>query len=204
MADAQTTPSSPFTRQLAPGRHGRRDGPAGVTAHEITGASLVSITVQRGQVPALVAKARELLGLELPMAPRRVGNGRIEITWAGPGRWTVMRAEGTVGQLASELGSGLAGLATVVDLSHAQAVLRVSGPKIREVLAKGFAIDLHPRVFEAGQTAMTTVSHIAVQITRTAPEAAFEIAVPRSLAESLWHWLDASAAEFGLDVPASR
>ena len=164
MADAQTTPSSPFTRQLAPGRHGRRDGPAGVTAHEITGASLVSITVQRGQVPALVAKARELLGLELPMAPRRVGNGRIEITWAGPGRWTVMRAEGTVGQLASELGSGLAGVATVVDLSHAQAVFRVS----------------------------------------TAPEAAFEIAVPRSLAESLWHWLDASAAEFGLDVPASR
>jgi len=31
----------------------------------------------------------------------------------------------------------------------------------------------------------------------------YDIAVPRSLAASFWHWLAESAAEFGLDVVAA-
>jgi sarcosine oxidase subunit gamma len=32
----------------------------------------------------------------------------------------------------------------------------------------------------------------------------YEIAVPRSLAKSLWAWLSASAAEFGYEVTSSE
>jgi sarcosine oxidase subunit gamma len=165
--------------------------------------AVATVTARRGQVRALADKVRQDFGIELPEGPKRVGNGDLSFTWSGPARWRVMRAGGVSAQFEGELMAAFAGLATVVEQSHALAILRLSGPKVRETLAKGFAIDLHPRAFAAGHTAMTTVSHIAVQITQLSDEPAFEVAVPRSLAGSFWHWLEASAAEFGLEVPAS-
>jgi len=79
--------------------------------------------------------------------------------------------------------------------------LELSGPAVRRLLAKGVGLDLHPRVFAVGETALTMLAHQHVQLTRTGTDD-FELVAPRSTAHDLWDWLQVSAAEFGLEVAA--
>ena len=94
--------------------------------------------------------------------------------------------------------------AMVADQSDGRCVLRLSGPKARQVLAKGIGLDLDPRIFKPGDVAMTLAAHIAVQIWQMDDKPSYEIAMFRSLAGSFWHWLAASAAEFGYEVVEDR
>lgn len=193
----------PFASIRNPGRFGRRAGAAGVVVLDVADVQTAAVTARRGMARVLAARVRETFSLDLPEGPRRVGSEGMSFTWSGPDRWLVMKAGAMKTRLPEELAPVVANVAAVVDQSHAQAILSIRGPKVREALAKGFTIDLHPQVFSTGQTAMTTVSHMAVQITQLTQEPMYEIAVPRSLAGSFWHWLEASAAEFGLEVQAS-
>ena len=54
--------------------------------------------------------------------------------------------------------------AAVADQSDARLVLRLSGPRVRDVLAKGVPVDLHPQAFKPGDVANTLVGYIGVQI----------------------------------------
>jgi sarcosine oxidase subunit gamma len=67
---------------------------------------------------------------------------------------------------------------------------------VRDALAKGVPVDLHPTVF-TDDVAVTIISHIGAIVWQSAPDR-FSIAIFRSYAQSFWHWLAASAAEFGL------
>ncbi|MBN9020773.1 MAG: sarcosine oxidase subunit gamma [Rhizobiales bacterium] len=203
MADTAIAPRSSLAGLCVAGRLGQPVGLPGVIVRERTDVAIAAVTARLGQAGALADKIRLEFGITLPDGPRRVGNGDLGLTWGGPGRWLATKDRGDGVGLERVLASAVGGLATVVDLGHALALLNISGSKVRETLAKGFAIDLHPRAFETGHTAMTVVAHIPVQITQISNEPAFEILVPRSLAGSFWHWLEAAAAEFGLEVPAS-
>ncbi|WP_458151488.1 sarcosine oxidase subunit gamma [Bradyrhizobium sp. UFLA05-109] len=122
------------------------------------------------------------------------------MAWSGPDHWLLL-ARHRAGF--SDLLASLSDKAAVSDQSHARAALRVSGTRVREVLAKGAMIDLHSSVFSVDATALTSFAHIGVQLWRTedGPDGAvFEILVARSMAGSFWSWLAASAAEFGYRV----
>jgi sarcosine oxidase subunit gamma len=101
----------------------------------------------------------------------------------------------------------LAPHAAVTDQSDSRAALQLSGSHLRDALAKGVMIDLHPATFAVGDAAATSVAHIGIQLWRL-PDATdgpvFEIMVARSLAGSFWSWFTASAAEFGCRVEAGR
>ena len=58
---------------------------------------------------------------------------------------------------------------------------------------------MHARAFNAGDTAVTSVAHIGAQIWQTDDAPTYEIAVALGFALSFWHWLEASAAEYGID-----
>jgi heterotetrameric sarcosine oxidase gamma subunit len=88
----------------------------------------------------------------------------------------------------------------VSDQSDARLVLRLSGPRVRDVLAKGLAIDLHPKAFKPGDVASTPIASIGVQIDMLDAAPTYQLTAPRSMAGSFWSWLSASAAEFGYDV----
>ena len=51
---------------------------------------------------------------------------------------------------------------SAVDVSAQRIILRLRGPRVRDVLAKGCAIDLHPRVFGRGCSAQTTLGRAGV------------------------------------------
>ena len=105
--------------------------------------------------------------------------------------------------LARDLAERLKGLASISDQSGGRTVLRISGPRARDVLAKGLPIDLDPRGFPLGSAATSTISLMGVQLWQTGDTQSYDIAIFRSVSQSFWRWLTASAAEYGYEVTPS-
>jgi heterotetrameric sarcosine oxidase gamma subunit len=153
---------------------------AALRQHRIT-----AVLARSGQIQALTDKTGVVDG------PRQSGANGVTALGIGPGRWLLLGA--TPEQIVP-----LAGLTSLSDHSDGYAVFEVWGPKVREALAKGVPLDLHPEVF-TDDVAVTVIAHIGAIVWQSAP-GRFSIAVFRSYAGSFWHWLAASAAEFGLIV----
>ena len=181
------------------GRHGRRTSAPGVILSEVRGAGLATVTARKGRRAALVEAARGAFDVELPVALRWVEGRGIAFIWSGPDQWLASTHPAPATGMEALLATPFAGLAAIVDQSHGRTFLRVTGPRVRDTLAKGLAIDLHPRAFKPGHAAVTTVAHIGVHLWQTDDRPTYEFAVPRGFAQSFWHWLEASAAEFGLE-----
>ena len=207
MAEASTFTKSPAQSALAAhwhkGRSGEVRGEAGVRIVEIGNVAIASIAVRKGQTDALLTKVKTRTGIDLPMTPRQAISGHLSFTWCAPGQWFAM-AEGEDGAVfADDLARDLSGLSSVTDQTDGRTVLRVSGARIRDMLAKGCMLDLHDKVFKVGDTAVTPIALLNTQITRL-PDAngaaQFELSVTRSFSVSLLHFLEASSAEFGLQL----
>ena len=179
-----------------PGRHGA--GTAGLLIEERTDLSFAGVIAKRGKRDQLVSAVETAYGVALPKGPRRVTRGSVTFAGTGPDQW-IASAEGPEAQNFAVRVRGRIGLfAAVSDQTDARLALRLSGPKVRDVLAKGVPLDLHPKVFKPGDVATTLVAYIGVQIDRI--DETFQLTAPRSMAGSFWSWLSASAAEFGYDV----
>jgi heterotetrameric sarcosine oxidase gamma subunit len=185
---------------VAAGRHGRRTGDPGVVVSEVKGVGLATVTARKGRRGALVDAARSAFGVELPSEPRCVVARDIAFIWSGPDQWLAHRYPAPPRGMEAALAEPFAGLASIVEQSHGRTLLRVAGPRVRDALAKGLAIDLHPREFKTGYAAVTAVAHIGVHLWQSDDGPTYELAVPRGLAPSFWHWLEASAAEYGLEL----
>ncbi len=205
---AELAPSPPLARSafhglLHAGRHGRTDDPPGVIVREKTGVTIASLIARTGQAAALAGAVKVRLGLALPCEPVCTRLGALSALWAGPSQWMV-RAEGdTAGGMLQDLRGAAEGLAAVAEVGHGRAVLDVAGPRARDALAKGVALDLDPRAFPVGRTAVTMASMIDVQITAVDDRPTYELMLFRGFAGSFWHWLEASALEYGLEVSGS-
>jgi len=195
VADRDTLFICPFKDMLTLSRYGSLVGTPGVTIELPESGTLAIIAARQDRQRVLRESALSGFAVNLPDLPRRVEGRDIAFIWTGPDQWL---AQGPPGK-ASLLAQAFAGLASVVDQSHARALLRITGPRARDALAKGLAIDLHPRAFATGFAAATSVAHIAVLLWQLDDRPTYEFAVPRSYALSFWHWLQASAAEYGVE-----
>ena len=119
----------------------------GVTIAERTGISLSQVLASRGAEVQLGKRILEVFNIALPLTPRYVGSSAISFVWAGPSQWLALGEQRDGQAFASSLSSSLLGLAATVDQSDGRAIIRVGGPRIRDALAKGLHIDLHPSVF---------------------------------------------------------
>ncbi|NML76753.1 sarcosine oxidase subunit gamma [Rhizobium sp. S-51] len=119
-------------------------------------------------------------------------DGSASLRPAGPGQWFLVsdRAADIDG-----IARSLADKAYVVDQTCGRSRIRLSGPAVRQSLAKGTGVDLHPDQFPVGHATMTLIGHIGVNLARTG-EDTFELLVLRGFAESLWHELKVMSAEF--------
>ena len=81
-------------------------------------------------------------GIEPPRyATGRVRATSLDLIWSGPSQWLAVSVRP---DMPAELAAGLAGVAAVTDQTDARAVLQLNGPHVREALAKGCPVDLHP------------------------------------------------------------
>lgn len=189
MADQTLTPNSAFmdwhspaTPQLA------------VTARETL--TMASFAAARGKEAALREAIRFAYGVQLPKGAGRVDGKGIAFVWAGPDQWLAIAERENGRDLETELKAKLTDLASVVDQSDGRIVVRISGTRAREVLAKGVPVDLHPRVFGPGSVAITHASHIGVILWQIDDAPTYEVALFRSYADSFAHWLFESAAAY--------
>jgi heterotetrameric sarcosine oxidase gamma subunit len=184
-----------------PGPYGRA-GATGVAIEEVTDLAFASIMCKREKHFALINAVHTAFGIVLPDGPRRVTRGHVTFAGTGPDQWSASADGADAVGFAARVRARIGPFAAVSDQSDARMILRVSGPRVREVLVKGVPVDLHPKAFKPGDIACTVVGYINTQIDRL-DETTWQLAAPRSMAGSFWSWLTASAAEFGYEVRGS-
>lgn len=179
---------------LLPERHGTADGPAGVSVAEIVPDNVLSLAARAGGAPALSAAISARFGVALPGPGMFATAGDATMLWFGPERWLILSdtlEESALRDLAGANGS-------VTDQTDGRVFLRVSGPCVRAALAKGVTLDLEA-AFRPGNVAQTLVDHMAMMLWQESASS-YVLAGARSYAGSVWHWLEMSAAAFGIEV----
>lgn len=153
----------------------------------------------RGDVrsDAFVKAVTDVLGAPPPASPNTVVQGREHLLiWLGPDEWLLQSTAPAQALLAGRLRPALQGqFATVVDVSSGYTVLELSGRHARDVLQKGCPLDLHPRVFGAGQCAQSHFFKAGVLL-RPIEGGRCELVVRRSFADHVGRILLDAATEY--------
>ncbi len=200
MADPAPMPRSALHGVARNGRSGRPDGPPGVCVHLVWPCALALVVPRPGSADACLARLAAVYGPGLAGLPARRsarGDG-LSLCWSGPDRYLAGIAADV--DIEARLRDVCGDSAAIIDQSDGRFVLRISGPSVRRTLAKGVTIDLHPRVFQVGETALVTLAHLTVQLTLIDATPTFELVGQRAAAHDLWHWLAAAGAQFGVQT----
>ncbi|MEW1776375.1 sarcosine oxidase subunit gamma family protein [Streptomyces sp. NPDC086777] len=140
------------------------------------------------------------LGLHLPLEPDTVVHaGEVTAVRLGPDEWLVVGRPGTEQDLEGRIRAAAGdapGAVAVTDVSAQRTTLLVGGPRARDLLAHGCALDLHPRAFGPGRCAQTMLARAqVVLVARDETRAGFWVLVRSSFAGYLADWLLDAAVE---------
>lgn len=206
MAEFSWDIRSPLERALAAGAHGAGGIEAGVSLTEVRNFDLVQVMARRGKAAEVAEAAQARFGVAAPETPKAVDTADATLIWSGPDQFFVLTKGGKHGT--GELGPAFASSASLSDQSHARALISISGAKARTMLAKLSSIDLHPAAFSVGAAAATSMDHTSVTLWRGNDRAdglaVFNVLVFATFAESLWHTMLDSAAEYGVAIAHSE
>jgi heterotetrameric sarcosine oxidase gamma subunit len=163
---------------------------SGVNVRPRNGLGTMSIATSRGGAAALAQALRDHAGLAPPEPGCWVGDDALALLWCAPGQFLAVGDAVVVQRFAD----ALRGAALLIDLTGARAVVRLSGPSVRDVLARVVPLDLHPRVMAPGRVAATVAAHIGVHIWQVDDAPSYDIAGPVSSAGSLLRALELAGA----------
>ena len=152
--------------------------------------------VLRGDA-AVRAAAENALGVPVPAAACRAGvTGERAALWLGPDEWLLLAPDADGPALAASLETALAGLPhSLMDVSHRQSGLTVSGPEAVAVLNAGCPLDLDPDTFPNGMCTRTVFAKASITLWRTGAQA-FRVEAWRSFLPYVWGYLTEAAREF--------
>src|SRR3712207_67290 len=144
-------------------------------------------------------EASAALGVDLPTAPNTwvpAGTGRA--VWLGPDEWLLSSTAQTPEELEARVRAAVRPLGgSATDVSAQRVGLRLTGARVRVVLAKGCSVDLHPRVFGRGSSAQTTLGQAGIVLLALSDDADDVVVLVRSsFAGYLADWLLDAALEF--------
>ena len=142
--------------------------------------------------------AAEALGVALPAAATYAENGDTTAIWLGPDEWLVTTRSSTGEEFEARLRKAIAPHGgAAVDVSGQRTTLRLSGSHARDVLAKGCALDLHPKVFGVGSAAQTMLGQAGIVLLALDDGACdFLVLVRSSFARYVVAWLLDAMAEY--------
>lgn len=199
MIEPKLTPRAPLSGIARVGRHGADGAPPGTVLEERMAVQLATLTARRGRSAEVADAVRRAWGVDLPTTPRRVGGPDLSFAWSGPDQW-LAAAEGWGGDLDAALRERAGEWASVTAQGDGRVLVRLSGPCSRNLLSKVMGIDLHPRSFRVGDTALTSAAHVGVQIWQVDDVPTYELCAFRSFAGSLYAWLVSAGEEHGIEV----
>jgi heterotetrameric sarcosine oxidase gamma subunit len=147
-------------------------------------AQLASVAPARRFIIRGDAAALASMGLLLPGTCRATTTGNCVLLWLGPDEFLLLGSNDVVQSDAC-----------VVDVSHRDTALTVSGP-LAVWLINGFcALDLQEAAFPIGMCTRTVFGKAEIVLWRTAAET-FRIEVARSFAPYVWACLEEARREF--------
>jgi heterotetrameric sarcosine oxidase gamma subunit len=127
------------------------------------------------------------------------------IIGSGPGEWLVLAAVGRQARLRGRLeaiATEISEFASVVDLTHGRAVVRLRGEASPDLLAKICAVDLSDPVTPNGAAFRSSVARVVTDVVRddTGPMRSYLLHCERSSGQYLTDSLLDAGAEFGIDI----
>jgi sarcosine oxidase, subunit gamma len=143
-----------------------------------------------------VAGRATIAGFQLDQPVNRftATDGRTAVR-LGPDEWLLLAPEADAEMVAVELTSALEGHHhALVDISHRNVALSVSGPAAANVLNAGCALDLDTRRFPAGTATRTLLGKAEIVLLRNAD--GFRVECWRSFATYVSAFLSEAAREF--------
>jgi sarcosine oxidase, subunit gamma len=154
------------------------------------------VDVRLGSVPP---ETRTRLGVDLPTIANTwipADGGRV--VWLGPDEWLLSSTTETPEEFEARVRAAVLPLGgSATDVSAQRIGLRLTGARVRDVLAKGCSIDLHPRVFGRGSSAQTMLGQAGVVLLALSGAGDdYVVLVRSSFAGYLADWLLDAALEF--------
>lgn len=150
--------------------------------------------------PAFLSAVKQALNLALPVqACTSCADAVHRLVWAGPDDWFVIGPKGQAPAMEASLRAALTGVHhAVTDVSGGYTVLHLSGKPVREVLAQGCPLDLHPRVFQPGSCAGSLFFKASIWMWQTDEAPTYEVLVRSSFMGYFWLMLERCTQECGL------
>ena len=136
---------------------------------------------------------KKALGIDLPHKRQIVQGGKGTAAWMSPDEFLIFCAWEEKTKLIAGLEKVLGKRhAMVVDVSDARTTFTLSGPNVREVIAKLAPVDLAPDEFEPGEVRRTRFGQIAAAFWLVSKDEAKVICF-RSVADYMFKQLSAAA-----------
>jgi len=129
------------------------------------------------------------------------------VTSVIPGEWLILAEAGEQAGVTTWLESAGDGeLASVIDLTHGRALLRLTGPRASDVLAKECAVDLSDRGCPDERALRTAVAGLAVDVVRSDRDGvpSYLMHCERSSGQYLFDALLDAGTDLGIDVDGFR
>jgi sarcosine oxidase subunit gamma len=144
------------------------------------------------------AAVTAVLGVTPPSQPNTWVRGDAgSVIWLGPDEWLVVSELTALETQEADLRAVVTAFGgAAVDVSGQRVSLTLRGRHVRDVLAKGCALDLHPSVFRPGSSAQTTLGLAGVVLLAGDDPSEFTVLVRQSFASYLADWLVDAAEEF--------
>jgi sarcosine oxidase subunit gamma len=171
---------------------------AGVTLQAAPYQPAVNLRGESGDA-AFVKAFRAGMDFDLPLAANHVNShAGATALWLGPSEWLIQSTTGLVEH--GRLAAALAGHRhAIVDHGDGQQIIRISGPRARDVLSKLCPLDLDGPDFAPGRCARSILARCGILL-HPQPGGAYHIHVGRSFADYAWRLLADAGLEFGVAI----
>ncbi|MFL2844785.1 MAG: sarcosine oxidase subunit gamma [Candidatus Puniceispirillaceae bacterium] len=132
-----------------------------------------------------------------PLANHFETAGERRVVWLAPDEYLLLCESGKEKALHDTLTSTIKTIHfAITDVSDSLCALWLSGPAVRDVLAKGCSLDLHPSKFGTGKCAQSLLAHAGITLMAISDDA-FILICRTSFAPYVHDWLVDAALEYG-------
>jgi heterotetrameric sarcosine oxidase gamma subunit len=162
------------------------------------------VSKKKSSAPLRLADLSQLakIGVKAQTPPFEIPYGRSErhgswlVAGSGPGEWTLLGPIGETKEIATS------GFATVIDLTHGRAVMRLTGVRAAMVLGKLCPIDLTESMCPNGAAFRAAIANVVTDVVRDDLEGtrSYLLHCERSSGQFLFDALIDAGTEFGIDL----
>lgn len=150
--------------------------------------------VFRGRSEAIEAAGQAFIPLPRE-ACRAATTGKRAALWLGPDEWLLLAPEAETAAIAQAFAALNPLPFALIDVSHRQAALTLSGPNAAPVLNAGCPLDLDLTAFPVGACTRTLLGKAEIVLWRT-DDTTFHIEVWRSFTAYVWRFIEEAGREF--------